>query len=97
MRDAWTAAYTPSYTAVVWFGRADGGPDARLIGLSLAAPAALTIQRLLNAGIPPREGWYQPPHGAKRRGHRGQGSRLCPFGRGAFSLLSVHEGNMEHS
>lgn len=76
LRDAWTAAHTPAYTVVVWFGRAGGGPDPRLVGISLAAPAAITILRTLGASAGPESGspesgrpentWYAPPEGAGR-------------------------------
>ena len=79
LRDAWTAAYTPDYTVVVWFGRAGGGSDPALVGLSLAAPAAIQMLRSLQraGGTPPLhharggqgvvsrtpEGWYAKPEG----------------------------------
>ncbi len=61
LRDAWTAAYTPRHTVVVWFGKASGGPDNSLLGISLAAPAALRVLRRLNAGVDPAKGWYPMP------------------------------------
>ena len=63
LRDAWTAAYTPTYTVVVWFGRAGGGPDPGLMGISLAAPAAIKILRMLQPGQRPEQGWYTKPEG----------------------------------
>ncbi len=60
LRDAWTAAYNPRYTVVVWFGRAGGGTDARLLGISLAAPGAIRIIRALTANVEPSSLWYQP-------------------------------------
>jgi penicillin-binding protein 1C len=67
LRDAWTAAYTPAYTVVVWFGRAGGGPDPGLLGISLAAPAAIKILRTLQPGQGTNriqdQGWYAKPEG----------------------------------
>lgn len=61
LRDAWTAAYTPTHTVVVWFGREDGKADSRLLGIAIAAPAALKILRELSANTPRERGWYESP------------------------------------
>ena len=61
LRDAWTAAYNPAYTVVVWFGRADGGEDSNLLGISLAAPAALKVMRTLSRTPASGIGWYEKP------------------------------------
>ncbi len=45
LRDAWTAAYTPTHTIVVWFGKASGRQDNHLTGISIATPAALRVIR----------------------------------------------------
>jgi penicillin-binding protein 1C len=42
-RDAWAAGFSEALTIVVWFGAPDGTPDARLIGLDLAAPVMLYV------------------------------------------------------
>ena len=61
-RDAWTAAYTPRHTVVVWMGDPSGAPHPELVGLSAAAPAIVEILRSLPAG-----GWYEQPHGVESR------------------------------
>lgn len=63
LRDAWTCAYTPTHTVVLWFGKADGGMDERLIGIKLAAPAATHMARRLAAGVKPDQLWYKEPKG----------------------------------
>ena len=57
LRDAWTAAYSPSFTVVVWFGKEKGGADPRLVGISLAAPVAVNLLREMD----PEPAWPQPP------------------------------------
>jgi penicillin-binding protein 1C len=61
LRDAWTAAYCPAYTVAVWFGKAEGGADSRILGLSLAAPAAIRVLRALAADLPPASLRPDPP------------------------------------
>jgi penicillin-binding protein 1C len=61
LRDAWTAAYGPTHTVVVWFGRADGGPGRELVGIQIAAPVAIRVMRALTAGLDKETGWYQRP------------------------------------
>ncbi|MCL1939091.1 MAG: transglycosylase domain-containing protein [Desulfovibrionaceae bacterium] len=78
LRDAWTAAYTPAYTVVVWFGRAGGGPDPGLLGISLAAPAAIKILRMLQPGQGPEQGWYPKPEGVGT-------ARVCALSGAALS------------
>ncbi|CAK7013976.1 MAG: Penicillin-binding protein 1C [Desulfovibrio sp.] len=60
LRDAWTAAYTPHHTVVVWLGDPEGLPHPMLVGLPVASPAALNIIR----DIPYARkdaAWYTPP------------------------------------
>ncbi|MDR2076018.1 MAG: penicillin-binding protein 1C [Desulfovibrio sp.] len=61
LRDAWAVAYCPAYTVAVWFGKAEGGADPRILGLSLAAPAALRVLRALAADLPPGAARPLPP------------------------------------
>ena len=61
LRDAWTCAWFPGYTVALWFGRADGAADPALVGLRIAAPAALHIARVLASETPPDTRWYTPP------------------------------------
>ncbi len=63
LRDAWTAAYTPSWTAVVWVGDTAAASHPNLVGLHAAAPAALKIIRHLSQG---RGDWYDPPDSVSR-------------------------------
>ncbi|MDR1019783.1 MAG: penicillin-binding protein 1C [Synergistaceae bacterium] len=42
-RDAWVAGFSNAHTAVIWIGAPDGTPDARLVGLDLAAPIMLSV------------------------------------------------------
>ena len=80
LRDAWTAAYTPAHTVVLWFGRSGGGADAHLIGISMAAPNAIAILRALGAGFPAGKGWYAAPSGAgKAQVCALSGAALSPF------------------
>lgn len=62
-RDAWTAAYSPSHTVVVWFGKASGASDERLVGLKIAAPVATRLVRRLAAGVSEGGLWYKEPKG----------------------------------
>jgi penicillin-binding protein 1C len=63
LRDAWTVAYSPSHTVAVWFGKAEGGGDPRILGLSLAAPAAIRVIRALDE---PSAGRPAPPYSLAR-------------------------------
>lgn len=93
LRDAWTAAYCPAYTVAVWFGRAGGGPDPRLLGISLAAPAAIKMLRSLTAGTPPDSSWYAPPAGVGRETvctlSGASPSPFCPSTRQAWIVPAV--------
>lgn len=57
LRDAWTAAWTPDFTTVVWVGRPTGESWPGLVGLRAAAPVAMRILR----AISPNSGWYDKP------------------------------------
>jgi penicillin-binding protein 1C len=59
LRDAWTAAWTPRVTVVVWVGDPAGTPWGGLVGVQMAAPAALSILRIVS----PEPQWYAPPPG----------------------------------
>ncbi len=93
MRDAWTAAYSPSHTVVVWLGRAGGEGHPKLVGISLAAPAAIKMLRSLNAAFSPEQSWYAaPPSVGKARVCALSGlapSAFCPSTRMALNLKEV--------
>ncbi len=93
LRDAWTAAYTPRYTVALWFGKASGGPDNSLLGISLATPGAVRILRHLNAGVDPAKGWFRPPEDVALKpvcALSGQTpSPYCPTVRNAYVIESV--------
>ncbi|MDR1875236.1 MAG: penicillin-binding protein 1C [Synergistaceae bacterium] len=59
LRDAWTAAWTPDFTVVVWVGNPSGAPWGGLVGLHAAAPAALSVLR----AVSPIARWYSLPPG----------------------------------
>jgi penicillin-binding protein 1C len=59
LRDAWTAAWTPLVTVVVWVGDPTGAPWSGLVGGEVAAPAALSVLR----AVSPKSRWYAPPAG----------------------------------
>lgn len=58
LRDAWTVAYNPRYTVLVWFGDPRGLPHEELVGIRLAAPVALRIMEYLMEG---KRVWYTCP------------------------------------
>jgi len=58
LRDAWTVAYNPDYTVVVWYGDPSGKPHQELMGLQTATPLAVKIMQKLTRGKRP---WYSPP------------------------------------
>jgi penicillin-binding protein 1C len=64
-RDAWTVAYTPSYTVGVWVGNFNGRPSRQLAGFRAAAPIAArildTIERSAGGA------WFEPPPDVDRR------------------------------
>lgn len=49
-RDAWTVAYNPRYTVLVWFGDPKGTPHEELVGIRVAAPSALRVMDRLMQG-----------------------------------------------
>lgn len=59
LRDAWSAAWTPDYTAVVWVGNPEGDPWPGLVGARAAAPVAVKLLRTIS----PRSSWYGKPAG----------------------------------
>ena len=59
LRDAWSAAWTPDYTAVVWVGNPEGDPWPGLVGAKAAAPVAVKLLRTIS----PRSSWYGKPAG----------------------------------
>ena len=59
LRDAWSAAWTPDYTAVVWVGNPEGDPWPGLVGAEAAAPVAVKLLRTIS----PRSSWYGKPAG----------------------------------
>ena len=59
LRDAWTAAWTPDHTVVVWAGAPDGASWQGLVGAQTAAPVAMRILRTISPG----SGWYDRPDG----------------------------------
>ena len=63
LRDAWTAAWTPDFTVVVWAGVPDGTPWPGLVGARTAAPVAMRILRAISPG----SGWYDRPVGVGLR------------------------------
>ncbi len=58
LRDAWTVAYNPQYTVVVWYGDPTGKPHQELVGLQTATPLAAKIMKKLTRGASP---WYEEP------------------------------------
>jgi penicillin-binding protein 1C len=63
LRDAWTGAYTPSHLALVWFGDPTGASHPELVGLHLAAPAALALMSRLG----PATDFLRPDEVEERR------------------------------
>ena len=57
LRDAWSAAWTPDYTTVVWVGNPEGAPWTGLVGVKAAAPVAVKLLR----AISPTSSWYAKP------------------------------------
>lgn len=58
LRDAWTVAYNPDYTVVVWYGDPRGIPHQELVGLQTATPLAVKIMQKLSQS---KSTWYTPP------------------------------------
>lgn len=58
LRDAWTVAYNPDYTVVVWYGDPSGKPHQELVGLQTATPLAVKIMQKLCQG---KSVWYTSP------------------------------------
>ncbi len=87
-RDAWTAAYTPRNTVVVWMGNPTGKAHPELVGLQAAAPPIVEILRSL-----PPAGWYATPQQVITRtvcalsGH--PIAPACPSGRPDYALEGV--------
>ena len=87
-RDAWTAAYTPRNTVVIWMGDPTGTPHPELVGIQAAAPAIVEILRSL-----PPAGWYAPPPRVVTRTVCALSGRpmgpSCPVGRTDYALEGV--------
>ncbi len=63
-RDAWTVAYNPRYTVLVWFGDPKGLPHEELVGIRLAAPVAIRFVEYLMRG---KRTWYESPEDVEWR------------------------------
>ncbi|MBC7217990.1 MAG: penicillin-binding protein 1C [Candidatus Caldatribacterium sp.] len=64
LRDAWTVAYNPRYTVLVWFGDPKGLPHEELVGIRLAAPVSIRLMEYLMRG---ERVWYRCPEDIKWR------------------------------
>lgn len=83
-RDAWTAAVTPAYTLIVWFGDPAGRPHYQLVGITAAAQPAIRIMRKIT---PKGTEWFKLPKGVKK-------GELCPLSgrpRNPYCPLGVEE------
>ena len=74
LRDAWSVAYNPDYTVAVWFGRADGGANQNLVGISMAAPVSIEILKNLSVRQQTatdthetQRSWYTTPQGVAKK------------------------------
>jgi penicillin-binding protein 1C len=87
-RDAWTAAYNPRHTVVVWMGDPSGAPHPELVGLSAAAPAIVEVLRAL-----PASDWYEPPAGVESRTvctlSGAPPSPACPSTRTEYAIAGI--------
>lgn len=87
-RDAWTAAYNPRHTVVIWMGDPSGKAHPELVGINAAAPAIVEILRVL-----PLAGWYERPLQITTRpvcSLSGQPlSPLCPLSRQDYAIEGV--------
>ena len=99
-RDAWTVAFTPTYTVGVWLGNFDGRPARELVGFEAAAPVAATVLERLTVGAPGP--WYPRPASVGERrvcsvsgapaGEHCAATRRAFFLRGARSApCAVHQ------
>lgn len=68
-RDAWTAAVTPEYTLIVWFGDPSGRPGYSLVGITAAARPAIRIMRKIT---PKGSKWFELPENVGR-------GQVCPL------------------
>lgn len=57
-RDAWTAAVTPEYTLIIWYGDPSGRPNEHLVGARIAAPSAIRIMKKI---MPEGAKWFKLP------------------------------------
>lgn len=104
-RDAWTVAYNPRYTVLVWFGDPQGLPHEELVGIRLAAPCALRIMEYL---MERERVWYECPEdvtwrevcpiSGKIASARCEGKILAPFLKGASPLevCDLHATSLEN-
>ncbi len=85
-RDAWTAAYTPKFTVVVWMGDPTGKAHPELVGARAATPAIVEVLRKLHDGQ-----WYSRPDDVVTRRvcslSGAPASPACPLVREDFALL----------
>lgn len=83
-RDAWTAAVTPAYTLIIWFGDPAGRPHYQLVGITAAAQPAIRVMRKIT---PKGAEWFKLPKGVKK-------AELCPLSgrpRNPYCPLGVEE------
>lgn len=87
-RDAWTAAYNPKFTVIIWMGDPSGKPHGELVGIHAAAPVIVEILRSL-----PETGWYEPPSGVETRAvcalSGAPPSPVCPSTRTEYALAGI--------
>lgn len=89
-RDAWTAACSKRYTVVVWFGDPAGRSHPQLVGLELAAPAALKVLGELRSD---GDDALDPPGGVYRRTVCALSGELpanaCPYTTDDYAVADV--------
>lgn len=86
-RDAWLAAYNPSYTIVLWAGDPEGKPHQDLVALKALGPVLVP---LVDDDLPPGTGWPPRPEEVERfQACSISGQPLgahCPEAQAAFRL-----------